>query len=65
MAEGTIKISLTLPLRTRGMDGLMKSAMLDRDVPGRLEGRPIPGCIGIGVHGTAGLFDPGWAGKEG
>src|ERR1022692_247523 len=36
---------------------------LDDDVPGRLEGRSSLGRIGIIVHGTAGLFDPGWAGK--
>ncbi len=33
---------------------------LDDDVLGRLEGL---GRIGIIVHGTAGLFDPGWRGK--
>ena len=36
---------------------------LDDDVLGRLEGRRSLGRIGIIVHGTAGLFDPGWAGK--
>src|SRR3984893_13470092 len=36
---------------------------LDDDVLGRLEGRSSLGRIGIIVHGTAGLFDPGWAGK--
>ena len=36
---------------------------LDRDVLGRLEGRSSLGRIGIIVHGTAGLFDPGWMGK--
>src|ERR1700691_153846 len=33
------------------------------DVLGRLEGRSSLGRIGIIVNGTAGLFDPGWAGK--
>ena len=33
------------------------------DVLGRLEGRSSLGRIGIIVHGTAGLFDPGWAGN--
>ena len=33
------------------------------DVLGRLEGRSSLGRIGIIVHGTAGLFDPGWRGK--
>ena len=32
---------------------------LDDDVLGRLEGRSSLGRIGIIVHGTAGLFDPG------
>jgi dCTP deaminase len=36
---------------------------LDDDVLGRLEGRSSLGRIGIIVHGTAGLFDPGWAGR--
>ena len=33
------------------------------DTLGRLEGRSSLGRIGIIVHGTAGLFDPGWIGK--
>jgi dCTP deaminase len=33
------------------------------DVLGRLEGRSSLGRIGIIVHGTAGLFHPGWSGK--
>ncbi|MDZ4803053.1 MAG: dCTP deaminase [Bryobacteraceae bacterium] len=36
---------------------------LDDDVLGRLEGRSSLGRIGIIVHGTAGLFDPGWSGR--
>ncbi len=36
---------------------------LDAEVLGRLEGRSSLGRIGIIVHGTAGLFDPGWTGK--
>ncbi len=40
-----------------------ESLELDRDVLGRLEGRSSLGRIGIIVHGTAGLFDPGWVGK--
>src|SRR5690349_22731726 len=36
---------------------------LDDDVLGRLEGRSSLGRIGIIVHGTAGLFDPGWVGR--
>lgn len=33
------------------------------DILGRLEGRSSLGRIGVIVHGTAGLFDPGWSGK--
>jgi dCTP deaminase len=33
------------------------------DVLGRLEGRSSLGRIGVIVHGTAGLFDPGWSGR--
>jgi dCTP deaminase len=40
-----------------------ESLELDADVLGRLEGRSSLGRIGIIVHGTAGLFDPGWSGK--
>jgi len=36
---------------------------LDDEVLGRLEGRSSLGRIGIIVHGTAGLFDPGWTGR--
>src|SRR5438046_1094053 len=36
---------------------------LEDDVLGRLEGRSSLGRIGIIVHGTAGLFDPGWRGR--
>lgn len=36
---------------------------LDADILGRLEGRSSLGRIGIIVHGTAGLFDPGWQGR--
>ena len=41
----------------------MESLELDEEVLGRLEGRSSLGRIGIIVHGTAGLFDPGWRGK--
>jgi dCTP deaminase len=40
-----------------------ESLELDDDVLGRLEGRSSLGRLGIIVHGTAGLFDPGWRGK--
>ena len=35
---------------------------LDDDIMGRLEGRSSLARIGIIVHSTAGLFDPGWVG---
>lgn len=41
----------------------MEDLTLDDDVLGRLEGRSSLGRIGIIVHGTAGLFDPGWTGR--
>ena len=41
----------------------METLELDSEVLGRLEGRSSLGRIGIIVHGTAGLFDPGWIGK--
>lgn len=36
---------------------------LDDDVMARLEGRSSLGRLGIIVHSTAGLFDPGWVGN--
>lgn len=33
------------------------------DIIGRIEGRSSLGRIGIIVHGTASIFDPGWNGK--
>ena len=36
---------------------------LSAEILGRLEGRSSLGRIGIIVHGTAGLFDPGWRGR--
>lgn len=41
----------------------MEQIDLADDVLGRLEGRSSLGRIGIIVHGTAGLFDPGWSGR--
>ncbi|MEP7355014.1 MAG: dCTP deaminase [Acidobacteriota bacterium] len=41
----------------------LETLELDDDVLGRLEGRSSLGRIGIIVHGTAGLFDPGWRGR--
>lgn len=36
---------------------------LDDDVLARLEGRSSLARLGIIVHGTAGVFDPGWRGR--
>ena len=36
---------------------------LDDDLLARLEGRSSLARLGIIVHGTAGVFDPGWRGK--
>ena len=57
----------------KNVEGLMQSVIvpaiseetleLDNDVLGRLEDRSHLERIGIVVQGTAGLFDPGWAGK--
>ncbi len=33
------------------------------DLLGRIEGRSSLGRLGIIVHGTASIFDPGWIGK--
>ena len=33
------------------------------DILGRIEGRSSLGRLGIIVHGTASIFDPGWTGK--
>jgi dCTP deaminase len=41
----------------------LESLELDDETLGRLEGRSSLGRIGIIVHGTAGLFDPGWRGN--
>lgn len=41
----------------------LENLELADDVLGRLEGRSSLGRIGVIVHGTAGLFDPGWNGK--
>ncbi len=41
----------------------LENLELDDDVLGRLEGRSSLGRIGVIVHGTAGLFDPGWNGR--
>jgi dCTP deaminase len=41
----------------------LETLELDNEVLARLEGRSSLGRLGIIVHGTAGLFDPGWVGK--
>jgi dCTP deaminase len=40
-----------------------ESLELDDDILARLEGRSSLARLGIIVHGTAGVFEPGWRGK--
>ncbi len=40
----------------------METVMLPDDLVGRLEGRSSLGRLGIVVHSTASIFDPGWEG---
>lgn len=40
----------------------MESVKLPNDLVGRLEGRSSLGRLGIVVHSTASIFDPGWSG---
>ena len=40
----------------------LESLELDADILARLEGRSSLGRIGIIVHGTSSVFDPGWRG---
>ncbi|MDP3795445.1 MAG: dCTP deaminase [bacterium] len=41
----------------------VESLELANDILGRIEGRSSLGRLGIIVHGTASIFDPGWIGK--
>jgi len=41
----------------------VESLELRDDILGRIEGRSSLGRLGIIVHGTASIFDPGWIGK--
>lgn len=41
----------------------MEHVKIPADMMGRLEGRSSLGRIGIVVHSTASIFDPGWNGK--
>ena len=41
----------------------VESLDLADDILGRIEGRSSLGRLGIIVHGTASVFDPGWIGK--
>jgi len=41
----------------------VESIELDSDLLARLEGRSSLGRLGIIVHGTSSVFDPGWAGN--
>lgn len=40
----------------------MESVTIPNDLVGRLEGRSSLGRLGIVVHSTASIFDPGWQG---
>ena len=41
----------------------LENVKIPRDLMGRLEGRSSLGRLGIVVHSTASIFDPGWDGK--
>lgn len=41
----------------------VENLKLADDIVGRIEGRSSLGRLGIIVHGTASIFDPGWDGK--
>lgn len=41
----------------------LESVKIPRDLMGRLEGRSSLGRLGLVVHSTASIFDPGWDGK--
>ncbi len=41
----------------------LEKVTLPNDLMGRLEGRSSLGRLGIVVHSTASVFDPGWDGK--
>ena len=58
----TARRSFSNPGSLRSRSHSNRSNWTDED-RGRLEGRSSLGRIGIIVHGTAGLFDPGWRGK--
>ena len=41
----------------------LEKVKIPRNLMGRLEGRSSLGRLGIVVHSTASVFDPGWNGK--
>jgi dCTP deaminase len=41
----------------------LESVKIQADLMGRLEGRSSLGRLGLVVHSTASIFDPGWDGK--
>lgn len=41
----------------------LEHVVIPKDLMGRLEGRSSLGRLGIVVHSTASIFDPGWDGK--
>ena len=63
----TIKISDENPLILQPHDLVLATTIewleISDNLLGRIEGRSSLGRIGIIVHGTASVFDPGWKGK--
>ena len=41
----------------------LETVKISKDLMGRLEGRSSLGRLGLVVHSTASIFDPGWDGK--
>ncbi len=41
----------------------LETVIIPADLMGRLEGRSSLGRLGLVVHSTASIFDPGWNGK--
>jgi dCTP deaminase len=63
----TIKISDEHPLIIQPNNLVLATTIewleISDDLLGRIEGRSSLGRIGVIVHGTASVFDPGWRGK--
>ena len=63
----SVTITETEPLVLQPRDLVLATTMewleIADDLVGRIEGRSSLGRLGIIVHGTASVFDPGWRGK--